>query len=446
MDSINFSPPKKRRVHLGHLSTNEKQCIINMYKQIKSDNSGMKITATVAKIKQATGVANSTIYRTIKEYKQTGTVRCSKNIGGQPSILATYDEKVKTSIRQIVHSFFFKNEMPTLNKILSEVNNRPDLPNMCRSLLYKFLKQINFKYLKRSRTSILIERDDVVRWRRNYLTSIKRYRSEGKPIYYLDETWVNEGHTKDKVWVDCAIKNPRQAFIEGLSTGLKNPSGKGKRLIVLHVRSELGFVNEGVLLFEGRKIEDYHEEMNASVFENWFNNILQKLPKNAIIVMDNASYHSRKVEKIPTTSSIKKYMQEWLQIKNIPLDMEMVRSELLHLVRVNKDKYNIYVTDEMAKTNGQIVLRLPPYHCELNPIEKIWAQVKNEVALKNTTFKLKEVKKLLLQALENVTTTQNHILKVEEKMCKLDGIMDSVIEPLIIPIGNDSNTSSSEDE
>ncbi|XP_072400872.1 uncharacterized protein [Diabrotica undecimpunctata] len=236
-DSINFSPPKKRRVHLGHLSTNKKQCIINMYKQIKSDNSGMKVTATVAKIKQATGVANSTIYRTIKEYKQTGPVRCSKNIGGRPSILATYDEKVKTSIRQIVHSFFFKNEMPTLNKILSEVNNRPDLPNMCRSLLYKFLKQINFKYLKRSRTSTLIERDDVVRWRRNYLTSIKRYRSEGRPIYYLDETWVNEGHTKDKVWVDCAIKNPRQAFIEGLSTGLKNPSGRGKRLIVLHVGS-----------------------------------------------------------------------------------------------------------------------------------------------------------------------------------------------------------------
>ncbi|XP_050517136.1 uncharacterized protein LOC126891847 [Diabrotica virgifera virgifera] len=137
------SPPKKRGVNLGrHLSSNEKQFIINMYKQIKIDDPGMKITAMVAKIKQATGVANSTIYRTIKEYKQTGTVRCPKNIGGRPAVLSRYDEKVKTSVR---HSFFFKNEMPTLNKILSEVNNRPDLPNMCRSTLYKFLKQINFK-------------------------------------------------------------------------------------------------------------------------------------------------------------------------------------------------------------------------------------------------------------------------------------------------------------
>ncbi|XP_050500751.1 uncharacterized protein LOC126880746 [Diabrotica virgifera virgifera] len=150
------SPPKKRGVNLGrHLSSNEKQFIINMYKQIKIDDPGMKITAMVAKIKQATGVANSTIYRTIKEYKQTGTVRCPKNIGGRPAVLSRYDEKVKTSVRQIVHSFFFKNEMPTLNKILSEVNNRPDLPNMCRSTLYKFLKQINFKYLKRSRRSHL---------------------------------------------------------------------------------------------------------------------------------------------------------------------------------------------------------------------------------------------------------------------------------------------------
>ncbi|XP_050504984.1 uncharacterized protein LOC126883468 [Diabrotica virgifera virgifera] len=468
------SPPKKRGVNLGrHLSSNEKQFIINMYKQIKIDDPGMKITAMVAKIKQATGkffripivkikdllsnvlilgVANSTIYRTIKEYKQTGTVRCPKNISGRPAVLSRYDEKVKTSVRQIVHSFFFKNEMPTLNKILSEFNNRPDLPNMCRSTLYKFLKQINFKYLKRSRRSHLIERDDIIRWRRRYLTSIKEYRSQGKPIYYLDETWVNEGHTKEKVWVDTDIKNRRQAFIEGLSTGLKNPSGKGKRLIVLHIGSELGFVNEGLLLFEGRKTEDYHEEMNASVFENWFSNILQKLPKNAVIVMDNAAYHSRKLEKIPTTSSKKKDMQEWLKVKNIPFNLEMVRSELLHLIRLNKNEYNMYVTDEMAKENGQIVLRLPPYHCELNPIEKIWAQVKNEVALKNTTYKLKEVKNLLLQALDNVTPThwQNcvkHILKVEEKMCKLDGIMDSVIEPLIISIGNDdSDTSSSEDE
>jgi hypothetical protein len=65
-------------------------------------------------------------------------------------------------------------------------------------------------------------------WRRNYLRSIKQYRQEGKKNYYLDESWLNEGHTPTKVWHDNAIKSRRQAFMEGFSTGLKQPSGKGK--------------------------------------------------------------------------------------------------------------------------------------------------------------------------------------------------------------------------
>jgi transposase len=43
---------------------------------------------------------------------------------------------------------------------------------------------------------------------------------------------------------------------------------------------------------------------------------------------------------------------------------------------------------------GHKVLRLPSYHPELNPIEKIWASVKNWVAVHNTTFKLKDVEQL----------------------------------------------------
>ena len=37
--------------------------------------------------------------------------------------------------------------------------------------------------------------------------------------------------------------------------------------------------------------------MDANVFEEWFNNILKKLPDNTVIVMDNASYHTRKRKK-----------------------------------------------------------------------------------------------------------------------------------------------------
>ncbi|PSN29751.1 hypothetical protein C0J52_22234 [Blattella germanica] len=43
------------------------------------------------------------------------------------------------------------------------------------------------------------------------------------------------------------------------------------------------------------------------------------------------------------------------------------------------------------------VLRLAPNHCELNPSEYVWAQVKGYVAANNRSFKLSELWDKLLQ-------------------------------------------------
>lgn len=73
-----------------------------------------------------------------------------------------------------------------------------------------------------------------------------------------------EGLTKNKVPVDT--KN----FIKELSVGLKNPSRNEKRFIVLNSGSELIVAGEVLLLFEGMKLGDYHEETNAFVLEKTF--------------------------------------------------------------------------------------------------------------------------------------------------------------------------------
>ncbi|KAH9627806.1 hypothetical protein HF086_000191 [Spodoptera exigua] len=91
-------------------------------------------------------------------------------------------------------------------------------------------------------------------------------------------------HTVKKTWVDKKVTSSRQAFLEGLTTGLKNPSGKGKRLIISHIGSEEGFLEEGLMIFEAKKnCEDYHDEMNAVCFEKWFAGVLPKLRPNSIV-------------------------------------------------------------------------------------------------------------------------------------------------------------------
>ena len=255
----------------------------------------------------------------------------------------------------------------------------------------------------------MIEREDLISWRHRYLRKIKQYREEGRPIYYLDETWTFAGMTTPKAWVDTNIKTSKQAYLEGFGRGcLSDATGKGQRLIVLHVGSENGFLEGAGLVFRtSGKLADYHGDMNSDKFEKWFQEeLLPRLPNNAVIVMDNAKYHSRELDKPPTTSSTKKVMQDWLREKGIHFEEKMTKRMLYEKIKQHKPTEKTYAVDKMASDAGFTVLRLPPYHCELNPIEMVWAQVKHFVKDKNTSKKLQLVEDLTHQALEHVTAEQ----------------------------------------
>lgn len=444
MDSASTSQSKPDR-QKPHLSAGEKKIVLRVYESLRKDYPEKNVTASVEKCSQMTGVSARTIYRILRENRLKGSVASAKTPPGRP--IKKVDDDIKYAIRRKLHSYFFQNKIPTIDKLLADINNDNDLPNFSRSKFWKILKELNIRYLKRNRKSHLIEKTEIVMWRRMYLNAIQKYRAEGREIFYLDETWLNEGHTQPKVWQDLNVKSQRQAFMDGWSIGLKNPTGKGKRLIITHIGGVNGFVEDGLLSFESKKTGDYHEEMNSEKFENWFKKVLTKLPYNSVVVLDNAPYHSRRLEKLPTTAWRKMNIQQWLSDKCIPFDETMVKCELLNLVKQNKQQYIKYVVDEMAREKGVHVLRLPPYHCELNPIELIWGQVKNEVARKNTTFKLAEVKELLVNALEavNAETWQKaiqHVIKEEVRMIPLDVQADIAVDNLIISTGDESGDDS----
>lgn len=60
----------------------------------------------------------------------------------------------------------------------------------------------------------------------------------------------------------------------------------------------------------------------------------------------------------------------WLLSKGVHIDTQsMIKGQLLVKVNEIKHKYLSYVIDNIAKDAGHKILRLPPYHCEFNPIE-----------------------------------------------------------------------------
>lgn len=98
---------------------------------------------------------------------------------------------------------------------------------------------------------------------------------------------------------------------------------------------------------------------------------------------------------MPNASWKKAAIIEWLESKDKAADMTMLKAELLQSVALIKDNFNKYVIDEKAKEHNKTVLRLPSYHCELNPIEMVWSMVKGHVKSHNNTFKINDVKILL---------------------------------------------------
>lgn len=269
-----FESPSAKNVRGKRVSSGQRLMIINSFKSFEGCISKLSRsrTETCHEVSELLGIGIRTVRKVITEYERNGTItspKKKKNRTGS-TIFAKMDEFTKHAIRMTVHAFFQRKEIPTLDTVLAAINSDPDLPDLSRTSLSRILHKLQFVYEKRNRKSMLIDREEIVRWRRSYLRKIKDYRRANRKIYYLDETWVTAGHTTGKAWVDRSVKSYRDAFLRGLSTGIENPTGKGNRLIIVHIGSETGFVDGGLYVFEASKSADYHAEMTGEVFKAWF--------------------------------------------------------------------------------------------------------------------------------------------------------------------------------
>lgn len=414
-------PANIKRQQGKHFSRKEKCLVMNVLRYFLAT---MNVAAAVKEASKALCCTERSIYAIKKEEQSRGLMspkKRPKRKGVQVNDrLHTYDQDIQSIIRRKVHSFFIENIPPTMSTILSAINTDDDLPNFKRTTLFHLLKDMGFEFQKMGRKSILIERDDIIRWRHKYLRSIRKFREEGKYIVYTDESWVNVGHAVNKAWCDTTIQSARQAFIEGLSTGLRLPSGLGPRFALVHAGGEDGFIPGAEL-----------------TFEQWFmEQLIPNIPQNSVIVIDNASYHSRKVEKIPTMAWRKEQIMDWLTDKEIPIEHNILKRDLLASVAQVKHRYDKNKLDVMAQERGHEVLRLPPYHCELNPIELVWAQVKHHIKVNNTSFKTNDMKNLIKFGYETVTTEnwQNyirHVKTIENTMWLADNLQDDLEEFII---------------
>lgn len=243
-------------------------------------------------------------------------------------------------------------------------------------------------------------------------------------IVYLDESYIHAMHQMKKGW------HPTAGPYKNNET--QGEADTGKRLIILHAMSRDGmlesedavgsnFLHEvtptAQFVFEAASFDesDYHNTMDGELFTLWMKNRLlpafEKLypGKKMIIVMDNASYHKPhdfdwitpyKMCKTACISFLKERgvseftaVREGVEINfkqaqfnqrasktntNAPTVKELQKAvkDYLH----QHPGFNKTTIDKLLQPLGHSIVWTPPFVPELQPIELIWAHVKQLVA------------------------------------------------------------------
>lgn len=129
-------------------------------------------------LQKITGIGRITVERTISEYKKSNAVTFPNSKRCKKSLFDKIDDLDRNGLRQKINSIWLRRELPTIDKILTAVNDDPLLPNFKRTTLYKTIKKLDFVFIKRKRFSVLTDRDDLIVWHRSYLYNIRKYRRE----------------------------------------------------------------------------------------------------------------------------------------------------------------------------------------------------------------------------------------------------------------------------
>ena len=434
---------------MAHFSPNEKSLVVSVYNFFEKERNGegrLHLRRVRRRTARACNISESTVSRCRRESRRQGEEDEGNRVERRGRKAIVVDDFTRSQVRRLIHGMFRHREYPTVEKAFVLCKEElPDFPAMGKTTFWKLLRSIGFRYVKtKGCMKTMMERNDIVAWRHRFLREMQEIREDGRPVVVLDETWVNSHHTVSRQWYDEGAAEERCQPHEA-------PSGKGKRLIILHAGTKDGFLPDCELVFVGNtNSADYHDEMNAAHFQEWWQTkLLPNLPPGAVIVMDNAPYHTVKTDssRCPTSSTTKADMQKWLTEKGIQWRPDMLKAELYSIIKQNKCA-PVYVCDELALQQGFCVVRLPPYHCVFNPIELMWAWIKEQVAKRNTTFKIADVKELVTAVITEVSAEHwrkafEHCEKCMDEAWVNDGLQEEHVERLIIEVGEDDSSSSS---
>ncbi|XP_076064272.1 uncharacterized protein LOC143038655 [Oratosquilla oratoria] len=385
-------------VAMPRLTSQSRNMIMNVLQYFRRQDELECETDVMTKTAVATGVSQRTVFR-IKKQAKAGRIKSPPPRSRFSKVLGSIDEFGEERVRREILSFYERGEIPTLNILFAKVKKPPMSFPGCKTSLRNLLVKVGFRFKKVQRgRRMLMEKNDIMAARNKFLRELSENRKCENPLpeIYVDETWIYQNECGEKNW-----------SVKESSVIPRWKTRKGAKFIIVHAGGEDGFVPGALFIKESKDCDkdDYQDSLNSECFRSWFQNqLLPNISHQSLIIMDNASYHSKLTNRAPSRNSKKCEVIEWLTHNNIDHDQSQTRSELLQLAALHKDK-EMYEIDQIALENGHKVVRLPAYHCTFNPLELIWVKVKSEIKKQNSSDNptLKEIEEMCMSVIKSVS-------------------------------------------
>lgn len=340
------------------------------------------------------------------------------------------------AIKRCVHNFHnTEKALPTITTLLKKLKQDINFRGSASSLR-RILKRLGFKWHKTdTEKKVLIENSNIRLRRIEYLERLSKYRAEGRPIIFTGESYIDSSHTKNDTSNDCSSN-----------------IAKGQRVVIVHAASDMGFVHDALLFCKGAlKSGDYRSDISYDDYKMWIKTqLMPNIPPKSVIVVGNANYHCKVENAAPVSTAKKAEMQLWLTERNIPYSDTMLKPQLYKLITLHKDQYKKYELDSILKHGNHTVLRLPPDHPDLNPVEIAWTAIKEYVAKKSISWNINNAMELVKQKVNLMGQEEwcifcRQVMTLEEEYKIKDLVIDSLTEEMTIHM-SDENESESEME
>ncbi|XP_063243669.1 uncharacterized protein LOC134542965 isoform X4 [Bacillus rossius redtenbacheri] len=253
---------------MGKATSSQRQMDIinvaqNLYVLIrKGDLKKCDVTQTTAFL---LNIAKSTVLKyykkDIEEVSTPGKKRKKRPQEGKS--LDTVDDFTVNAIRNAIYRMYAEGLNVTVDTILKEIRERQIDYYGGRSSLHKLLKKMGFSWKTVDGRKALIENENIVLQRIDFLRKYKEEKERGANFIFVDETWIFQRGTVSKSWQDKSLQSAKRRTVG-----------------------------------DGQKTADYHGEMNGETFLMWFEDMLVHLEEPSGIIMDNASYHSTQMGEV----------------------------------------------------------------------------------------------------------------------------------------------------